>query len=66
MIILEEVEVGLEKDNSHHFRRNDRSSSRSRSGSRVNTNRDRIRCFKCRDCDYCAKDCPNMSETEQM
>ena len=37
--------------------KNDRSNSRSRSGSRDDTNRDRIRCHKCRECDHFAKDC---------
>ena len=46
------------------FRRNDRNSSRSRSFSRVSTNRDRIRCFKCREYNDFVKDCPNISETE--
>ena len=42
----------------------DRSSShsRSRSGSRANTNRDRIRCYKCREYDHFARDCPNLRE----
>ena len=35
------------------------------SGSRVSTNRDRIRCFICREYDHFAKDCPNISETEK-
>ena len=41
-------------------RRNDRSTSngRSRSGSRVSTNRDRIRCFECREYDHFARECP--------
>ena len=47
-----------------NFRRNDTSSSRSRSGSRASTNKDRIRCLKCREYEHFAKDCPNMSETE--
>ena len=36
----------------------DRSSSNSRlrSGSRANTNRDRIRCYKCREYDHFARD----------
>ena len=39
----------------------DRSSSNSRSisGSRANTNRDRIRGYKCREYDHFARDCPN-------
>ena len=50
-------------------RRNDRSgSSRSRSCSRASTNRDRIRCYKCREYDHFAKDCLTSKiekETEQ-
>ena len=36
------------------------SSSRSRSNLRVSTNRDRVRCFKHREYDYFANDCPNL------
>ena len=36
-------------------RRNDRSNSRSRSGSRASMNRDRIRCYKCRENNHFAK-----------
>ena len=32
---------------------------RSRSNSRVTMNRDRIRCFKCREYDHFANECPN-------
>ena len=54
-----------------NFRRNDMSGNyRSRSGSRANTNRDRIRCYKCREYDHFTKDCPAMAreerETEQI
>ena len=43
---------------SGNLRRNNRSSSsRSRSGSRVSTNRDRIRCYKCREHNHFTKDC---------
>ena len=40
--------------------RRDRSSSndRSRSGSRASTNRDRIRCYTCREYDHFAGNCP--------
>ena len=54
-----------ERKYSINFRRNYRSSSRSKSGSRASTNRDRIRCFKCREYDYFAKDCLNISDTEK-
>ena len=54
-----------ERQYSDTFRRIDRnSSSRSRSGSRASINRDRIRCFKCREYDHFAKDCLN-SQTEK-
>ena len=36
------------------------SSSRSQSNSRVSTNRDRVRCFKCREYDHFANECPNL------
>ena len=37
-----------------------RSTSSSRSGSRTSMNRDRIRCFKCREYDHFANECPNL------
>ena len=36
-----------------------RSESSSRSNLRTNTNRDRVRCFKCREYDHFANECPN-------
>ena len=36
------------------------SSSRSRSSLRVSTNRDRVRCFKCREYDHFANECTNL------
>ena len=36
------------------------SSSRSRSNSRISTNRDRVWCFKCREYDHFANECPNL------
>ena len=51
-------------------RKKDRSnSSRSRSGPRVSTNRDRIRCYKCREYNHFAKDCLTSKiekETDQI
>ena len=41
------------------------SNSRSRSGSRASTNRDRIRCFKCRECDHFARECPTKQESRE-
>ena len=48
--------------------RRDRSSSndRSRSGSRVSTNRDRIRCYICREYDHFVRDCPNSREERDL
>ena len=54
--------------------RNDRSgsNSRSRSGSRASTNRDRIQCFACREYDHFAREClvrlarQTSRETEQI
>ena len=55
-----------ERQYSSDFRRNYQSSGRSRSGLRASTNIDRIRCFKCREYDHFAKDCPNSgTEKEQ-
>ena len=33
--------------------------TRNRSNSRVTTNRDRIRCYRCREYDHFANECPN-------
>ena len=48
--------------------RRDRSSSndRSRSGSRASTNRDRIRCYICREYDHFARNCPNSIEERDL
>ena len=42
------------------------SNSRSRSGSRANTNRDRIRCYNCREYDHVTRDCPNSREEREL
>ena len=55
-----------ERQYSGNFSKYDRSSSsRSRSGLRVSTNRDRIRCFKCQEYDHFTKGCTN-SQTEKQ
>ena len=36
------------------------SSSRSKPNLRVSTNRDRVRCFKCREYDHFANECPKL------
>ena len=48
---------------------NDRSSRRSRSVSGASANRDKIRCYKCREYDHFAPDCPTSNtekESEQI
>ena len=42
------------------------SNSRSRSGSRASTNRDIIRCYKCREYHHFAKDCPISREERDL
>ena len=42
------------------------SNSRSRSGSRASTNRDRIRCYNCREYDHFARDCPTSKEERAL
>ena len=48
--------------------RNKRSTSmsRSKSGSRACMNRDRIRCYKCREYDHFTKDCPTSREEREF
>ena len=42
------------------------SNSRSRSGSRPSMNRDRIKCYKCREYDHFVKDCPTSKEEKEI
>ena len=42
------------------------SNSRSRSGSRASTNRDRIRCYNCREYDHYMRDCPSAREEKDL
>ena len=54
--------------NNNIIRRNNRSTgnSRSTSGSRVSINRDRIRCYKCREYDHFANDYPTLKEEREI
>ena len=71
-----EVKITIETEVSLYERQNrDRrdsrsiSNSRSRSGSMVTTNRDRIRCFECREYDHFSRHCPTRQarrEEEQI
>ena len=42
------------------------SNSRSRSGSRASTNRDRIRCFECREYDHFVRECLTKRENREI
>ena len=42
------------------------SNSRSRSGSRASTNRDRIRCYNCKEYDHFTRDCPTSGEEREL
>ena len=42
-----------------------RDESRSRSNSRVSTNHDRVRCYRCREYDHFASECPNIPTDEE-
>ena len=61
------VGIGIEKIEGHGDSLNQgergvraRSESSSRSSSRTSTNWDRVRCFKCREYDHFANECPNL------
>ena len=49
-------------------RRNNRSisNSRSKSGSRASTNRDRLKCYMCREYDNFMKECPTSKEEREI
>ena len=57
--------MSRDRQHSCNFRRNGRSNTGSRSGFRASTNRDRNRCFKCKEYNHFAKDCPNVKVTEK-
>ena len=42
-----------------------RDGSRSRSNSRVSTNHDHVRCYRCREYDHFASECPNIPTDEE-
>ena len=42
-----------------------RNESRSSSNSRVSTNCDHVRCYRCREDDHFASECPSMSSNEE-
>ena len=52
--------------NSGNNRDRGSSNSRPRSGSRASTNRDKIRCYNCREYNHFARDCPNSREERDL
>ena len=70
--VMTTIEEGTdqEKGNSQEIYGNNRdrssSNSRSRSGSRANTNRDRIRCYNCREYDHFMRGCPTSREEREL
>ena len=53
-------------DRQDRSKRRDRSISNGRSGSRASTNRDRIRCFNCREYDYFVRECSTRQENREI
>ena len=65
IVVIAEAGIGLEGDHGGDRTRSI-SNSRSRSGSRASTNRDRIRCYNCREYDHFAGDCPTWREERDI
>ena len=65
-----EIGIGQEKDHSQEITITAVIGAQaivdSRSGSRANTNRDRIRCYTCREYDHFPRDCPNSREERNL
>ena len=70
IVVTIEIGVGQGKEllqrNFGHSRDRSSSNNRCRSGSRASTNRDRIRCYACREYDHFARDCPNSREERNL
>ena len=61
--IMTILEVGDRHDNRSTPRR--REESRSQSNSRVSTNCNRVRCYRCQEYDHFASECPNTPTDEE-
>ena len=60
------LEKGHSEETSNESRNRSMCSGRSRSGSRARTNRDRIQCYKCREYNHFARDCPTSKEERKI
>ena len=60
------IEVGTDQGKDHFQGIEIPSNSRSSSGSKTSTNRDRIRCYNCREYDHFARDCPTPREERDL
>ena len=66
------IEVGIDQERGHSQkviasnRARSANSGRSRSGSRASTNRDRIRCYNCREFNHFERDCPTSREERDL
>ena len=61
-----EVEIEMDRCNLGLATLSDDRESRSRSNSRVSTNRDRLRCYMCGEYDHFAQECPNTLTDDEM
>ena len=58
--------IGEDRRDSDRLMSRSESRSRFRSSSRISTNRDRIRCSKCREYDYFDSECPSSVTDEDL
>ena len=70
VVTILEVEIEVDMDIYNRARTlsddRDRSGSRSRSNSRVSTNRDQLRCYRCGEYDHFAQECPKTPTDDEM
>ena len=72
IIVVTEPEVGTEVETemgkciNRSRSRNDRGGLRSRSNSRINMNRDGLRCYRCGEYDHFAQEYPNTPTDKEM
>ena len=73
MKVMEEVEIGTGLEKGHFLETlvpieiiEVQATAGPTSGSRASTTRDRIRCYKCKEYDHFAKDCPTSREEREL